>query len=361
MWGRIWVLVLLVRLITPSVFAQENLFARYFNLYRQVVPGVDFLAEKREEVKPFEEPLRQARQRLQVFLGEDLPGGAIFVCSSAEQRDSVYEPRALRMGYRWVLMVLSPEIEVRQAMERIRARRGGNLPPEALERFRQRSSSMEQQLVSKAAQDFAYAILMTTLAPEREFRTSRLDDMYRSPLADWLDVGLAAHAAGALGPQAFYLKQHMSESYPIEDILFMSRPVIVPSFVGGETGPPAPGAAPAPTGMGGPGEGRGRPSQPTAVPKDVQDRLMYDAQATTLFAYLLENLGVEKMKKVIGRNRGGEDVQMILEEPDFLGPDMESAEKGWLSWVEGMDVGRGRQSGSREPGPDSRRPGSIEE
>ncbi len=328
-----------------SSLAQENLFSKNFNLYQGLVPGIDFFASSQDQVKPFQKPVAEARQKLLQFLEDDLAPGAVFICSSVEQQDSVYEPKAFRMGYRWVLMPLTPDVGIQQLIERMKSRMGGEIPPEMLERLKQRTSGVASRMVETAVLQLGYAILMTTLNPEKEFRNSRLEDMNRSPLADWLDIGLAVYASGSGESQVSFLQRRMEESFPIEDVLFMSRPVVAPTFNGGNPGFSRGGSGGPPGGMGvSPGFSQGHPSRSSSIPKDIQDRRMFDAQAATFFAYLLGTQGVEKVREIVLLNRRGEDIQEILERPEFLGTDFEPVENSWREWVGNQKVkSRGRQ------------------
>ncbi len=85
-----------------------------FNQYKEVVPGVDFFASNRESTTAFQKPLAETRERLTGLLGSEWPRGAVFVCSSLAQKDSFYEPRALKMGYKWVLVALTPEVQAEE-------------------------------------------------------------------------------------------------------------------------------------------------------------------------------------------------------------------------------------------------------
>ena len=144
--------------------AQENLFSRNFTLFPGLVQGVDFFATSQNQVKAFEKPIADARQRLQQFLGDDLAPGAVFICSS--------------------VITLTPDVGVQQSIQRMKSRmEDGQIPPEMLNRIRQRASGLESRMVETTALHLGYAILTTTLNPDKEFRTSRLEDMNRSPLA----------------------------------------------------------------------------------------------------------------------------------------------------------------------------------
>lgn len=198
---------------------------------------------------------------------------------------------------------------------------------------------MQARLMERALLDVGFAIL-TTYSRERPFKYSRLEDMNRSPLADWLDIGIAYYAAQAAPSQISYLNRRVGEMFSIEDILTMSRPFVLPAAALGDSAAgefrngPAAGTG-GPPAQGGGGNARG-PSQEASVPKDVRDRSMFDAQSAALFAYLLETLGVEKIRELIDRSRAGQESDLILGGAEFLGSDFETTERGWLEWIQGQ-------------------------
>jgi len=277
--------IILLGMLATNAYAQENLFTKDFKQFKGIVPGVDFFAKARKEITPFEKPIAEAHKKLASILDGELAAGAIFICSSRKQKDSVYEPRAFQMGYKW---------------------------------------------------------LLSTLNPEKEFRLSRIDDMNRSPLADWLDIGIASYAAGGLESHVSFLQRRLDEAFPIEDILFMSRPVVAPS-AGGESGQGGTIVIRMERGSGGQGGGQ-RHGQGggglRSMPKDVQDRMMYDAQAATIFAHLIEKMGIEKVTEIVRLNREGEDIQDVLESEEYLGSDFELVENVWSEWVKSQKVQR---------------------
>jgi hypothetical protein len=348
-------------LVPADGWTQADSFAQNFRSFKDIVPGVDLYAASREQVTPFQKPLAEARQRLGTFLGAELAPGAVVVCSTLAQKDTVSEARLLRMGYRWALIQLTLEATNQEMLARIKAQQGGEVPERLLQRLQNPTPEMKQmanaRLVSTTAQRAAYAILVTTLAPEKPFRTSRLEDVARSPLADWLDMGLVGHASGAPLNLRF-LQDRIEEAFPIEDILGMSRPFVVPdenssgggggmfvvrmgdgaaSGAGGASG--AAGASRAQVqgsergGGGGRDGGGGGRRGPAVLPKDVQDRMMFDGQASSFFAFLVEKISVEKVKKLVQSGREGKDVREILTQPDMLGPDMEKSELAWIEWL----------------------------
>ena len=82
----------------PAFPAGEALAFKHFNVFKGVVTGIDFFASGRQAVTPYEKAIADARQRLAGLLGSELPKGAVFVCSTLQQKDSVYEPKALFAG-----------------------------------------------------------------------------------------------------------------------------------------------------------------------------------------------------------------------------------------------------------------------
>ncbi len=350
------------------VRAQGDNFTKNFNLYKNIANNVDFFASSRSDVAPFEKPIQEARRRLETFMGTDLSKGAIVICSSLEQKDALYERRILKMGYRWVITQLTAEANAQQRMAQIKAQAGGQLPPDAMERFQKRSSEMrsvmETRMVSSTVQRAAFAMLSTTLSPEKEFRASRLDDMGRSPLADWLDVGLTSYAAGSEAINYRYLKDHLEEAFPLEDLLSMSRPFVAPNAGGDGGGTQMRAGA---TGNGGDNGATQGPRQPgggenhvggarggAPMAKDAQDRATFDAQAAAFFAFVLQKIGVEKSREVVQWNREGKLTREALIRPGYLGTDLDQVELDWQSWVKEQKSdgppGTRTNAGPRGPG-----------
>jgi hypothetical protein len=414
-----------------AALPQEDSFSRNFKKFKDVISGVDFFAGSRAELAPFEKPIAEAREKLSAFLDGDLAKGAIVICAKLEQKDSVNEIKVLRMGYRWVLIQLTPEASNQQRLANLKPPPGGQLPPGMLERLQNPSPEMkasaEAAMVSATARRFANAVISMTLAKDKEFRSSRLDDTGRSPLSDWLDIGLAAYASGSANSNLRFLQDRMEEAFPLEDVLGMSRPFVAPGQPeggmggpmvgfrpaggaesgpgagapggaprsGGEVPPPgevmvrrgsgpgggaesvagagAPGGAPRSgtevpppgevivrrgSGPGGgaepaPGAGigpqertprsgaeaplpgavtRGGPTS-AGMPKEVQDRMLFDAQAAAFFNYLILKAGVEKGKELVQWDQEGKDPVEFVTRPDVFGPDLEKTEKEWQVWL----------------------------
>lgn len=352
-----WIAVAVMTISAASASAQPQTdnFTRNFKNFKNISIGVDFYAGSKSDVVSFEKLVAEARQRLSVFLGNDLAKGAVVICSTLEQKDSASEAKLLRRGYRWVLIELTAEANAQQTLARIKAESGGQVPEAVLQRFQNPSPEMkaagDARLVSSVVQRMAYATIMTTLAPDRPFRASRVDDMARSPLPDWLDVGLASYAVGGPGFNLRFLKDRIEEAFPLEDVLTMSRPFVAPGTGGGGGGGQAifvqgaPGGAggggarvempfPPPGGQASAGGGGGRQrSGGMNLSKDVQDRMMFDAEASTFFSYLVAKAGVEKTRGIVSLSLENKDSLEVLGRSDALDKDLEKVEQDWQAWL----------------------------
>ena len=345
-------MVALIMLLAPLTVlpsqSQDTAVFKGLTSFKDVVSGVDFFAGNRRLVTPFEKPIAEAHQRLVSLLGPDLPKGAVFICSSLQQRDSVWEPRALKLGYKWLLISLTAEARTEETLARMKSQMGGEIPPEVLERIKSRTSDPQSAVTASTtrsmARDMALATLQASFAPERSFRVSRVDDVGRTPLPDWLDVGIASYAAGGAENIAF-LQQRIEEAFPLEDVLGMSRPFVAQSAGGGGGGgmtriggSPAegmpPGAAlPAAGGVVQGGGGMRGGGGTRSLPKDQQDRMLFDGQASTFFNYLVEKLGLEKIKALIQFSSEGQESREWIIKPDVLGPEFDKIEGEWMAWI----------------------------
>lgn len=358
--------------------AQTAGFKKNFNLFKEVAPGIDFYARSRSDIAAFEKPVREVREKLALLMDRKLVRGAIVVCSTLDQKDSVQEKSLLKLGYGWALIQLTPEATAQQRIAEIKARMGNMLPPEVLNRLQNRTAeqkaSDDARMIAPMMQKLSFAVVSTTLDAEREYKSSRLDDLSRSPIPDWLDLGIAWYATG-VGLNMRYLQDRIEEAFPLEDVLSMPRPFVAPPDTGGgggqtvirmasAGGPNGAGAgsgqlnaAPpqgavmfggASQGQGGGGRrdggrgsggsGRGDISQFMSLPKDMQDRMIFDAQAASFFSYTLQKLGIEKAKEIVKESIAGKSTREILSRPGFLGPDMEKIETAWLEWVKAQKV-----------------------
>jgi hypothetical protein len=370
---------IIAALVLAAVFsvslanAQQTASFKSFTAFRNVVPDIDFFASSRQVVAPYEKPASEAIAKLKQLFGSNLPKGAIFVCSTLVQKDAVYEPKVLKSGYVWSLTAETPEVRAQVMLARIKSQMGGEVPAEILDRIQKMQPEMmanaEKQMVATITQQIAYAVIQTMLDKGIQYRSSRLDDMGKSPLPDWLDIGIGSYASGA--DSISYLKQNMDQTFPIEDVLSMARPFVASSTGqngggmgrsggGGSGGPTAggfPGGGSAGSGgrgMGGfpggggmsgfPGGGGGmggfpggmggqRGGSQRQMSKDEQDRMLFDGQAGTFFSFLLERIGVDKVKELIKQAQEGKESREYLSKPDVLGSDFEKIEEDWAAWV----------------------------
>ncbi len=373
---RVGSIALILFLSVPLCRAQTESFRKNFNLFREIAPRIDFFARSKSDLASFEKPVRDTRQKLASLVSRKLTKGAIVICSTMEQKDSVQEKSVLKLGYSWALIQLTPEATAQQRVAEIKARMGSLLPPGILERMQTRTPEQkaadDARMIGPMMQKMCFALLGTTLLPEKEFKSSRLDDLSRTPMADWLDLGIAWYASGN-GLNLRFLQDRLEEVFPLEDVLSMPRPFVAPQGDGGSGGgqtiirmggngagtgsatagmPPGGGqqgaviygGAPQQGGGGGRrnddgagggsrGDGGGGGSFSMSLPKDMQDRMIFDSQATSLFSYSIQKLGLEKVKAVIESNLQGKLTREILSQPDFLGSDMDKIETDWRAWV----------------------------
>lgn len=389
-----FVITALFLVLLPSSFSLGARAAetyKSFNKYARLVPGIDFYSSKRESITPYIKPATQAVEKLKTLLGENLPKGSVFICSTLEQKDSIYEPMVLKLGYQWTLSVESPEIRMEEMMARMKSMMGDDIPAEILDRMKSRQPSMmasaENRMVSETIQNIAYAVIQTTFAENLHYRSSRLNDMGKSPMPDWMDIGIGVYAVGD-DPNLAYLLQNMEQTFPIDDVLTMSRPFVASMFLqtgsserngggfmgggraGGEGGgfpsggfggmsqgggPPSgfgggqgfpsggiPQGGGPPSGFGGgtPGEAGGgsgeRGGSQRTIPKDEQDQMIFDGQSSTFFAFLLEKVGIEKVRELIQAVHEGIEGRDFVARPDMLGDDYNTIEEEWMAWVQDL-------------------------
>jgi hypothetical protein len=343
--------------------SQTVTFQNSFQTFKNLVPGVDFFAASRKDFAPFEKPLIDARKKLAVFLGEDMAQGAVVICTTAAQRDTVTETRLLRLGYKWAIIQMTPDAVIQQQLDQAKVKLS-DLPAQIRERIDNPETKATQaaRMVTTTVQRMCYSILITTMAPEKEYRPSRYDDVGRSPLSDWLDIGVVTYAYGELS-NLRYLQDRTEEAFPLEDVLSMSRPFVAPDSGGqggmniarmlgglaggaarGGDGAGGQGMQGAAGGTGGGGQrgagagpggggrgGAGGPGGSRTVPKEQQDRMFFDAQGSTFFAYLVEKVGPEKVKAMIQANKEGQLTRDLV--PQLLGGDMDTIEDQWQEWL----------------------------
>jgi hypothetical protein len=72
------------------------------------------------------------------------------------------------------------------------------------------------------------------------------------------------------------------------------------------------------------------------MPKDEQDRMLFDGQSSTFFAYLMEKVGIEKVRALIQFAREGKESREFIVQPDVLGADFEKIEGDWAAYVKSL-------------------------
>ncbi|MGD0307692.1 MAG: hypothetical protein ABSC02_00240 [Acidobacteriota bacterium] len=374
--------------------AQENPFSKNFKFFKKdVAPGIDYFAENQNDIEPYIKPVVEARAKIGDFLGKELSRGAIFVCSTVAQKDAVYDVKVFKSGYKWYLIQLTPEGQREERTARQQAagaqrqaaasagqdqgggqdqagRRGGGQRG-GQDQANQRGggqrggqdqggrggmgnpspemrAAQEARAAGTLAMQMGYATLMTTLDDDLYYRVSRVEDVGKSPLVDWLDIGLVAYATGTSNTYLKFLQDNLESAFAIEDVLSMNRPFVVQQDSGSGAG--AGGGNPGMAMMGGgdrgqaggggrSGAGGGRGNAP--LPKDVQDRQLFDGQAATFFNYLIEKLGIDKAKEVVRQNMQGKQAITVVE--SFLGSNFDKVDSDWQAWVKTLkppDTGR---------------------
>jgi hypothetical protein len=373
---------LFVILAAGNARPQTVTFQNSFKTFKNIVPGVDFFVSSRNVIAPFEQPLTEARKKLAIFLGNDMAQGAVVICTTAAQRDTVTETRLLRMGYKWAIIQMTPDAAIQQQLDQAKVKLS-DLPAQIRERIDnpEMKATQAARMVTTTVQRMCYSILITTMAPEKEFRPSRYDDVGRSPLSDWLDIGIVTYAYGELSNLRF-LQDRMEEAFPLEDVLSMSRPFVAPDSSGGTGGvniarmlggmagsgatggqglPVPPGMAGGNRGSGsdpaagqrsaGAGSGRGSAAGPGGrqIPKEQADRMFFDAQGSTFFTYMVEKLGAEKVKAMILANKEGQLTRDLV--PPLLGGDMDKIESAWQEWAKAQKAPEQGARPSRQSAP----------
>ena len=83
------------------------------------------------------------------------------------------------------------------------------------------------------------------------------------------------------------------------------------------------------------------------LPKDQQDRMLFDSEASAFFQYLIEKLSLDKTKALIQfASEGNESYDWIVGKEAF-GSSIDQIEEEWLAWLqEQKEDGR---SGDRPP------------
>ena len=368
--------------------AQENPFLRTFKQFKEVAPGIDFYASAQSDFQNYVKPVADVRAKIADFTGGELAPGAIFVCSKLAQKDAVFDQRVYRLGYKWYLIQLTADAQREERQARAQAaaaqaaqggmdisaltgqgggrggqdqsgRQGRGGQDQAGQRGGQDQAgqrganpsgqrgggpggAQEARQAITMAQNVGYALLTTSFPGGKPFRVSRVDDVSRTPLVDWLDIALIAYVTGTSSTNLRFLQDHIEEAFPLDDVLSMSRPFVgQQDSAGGGRGGDAGGMGSAggvmitmggerQGGAGGRGGG-GAGGAGRVLPKDVQDRMLYDGQAATFFNYLIEKAGIDKAKEVIRQNIQGKEPFLVVQ--GFLGADFEKVERDWAEWL----------------------------
>ena len=82
------VLILTTMFSVTFANAQAVSFKNFMS-FPDIVPGtVDYFASNRETIAPYEEATKTAIDRVKNLLGNEIPKGAIFICTNQAQVDS---------------------------------------------------------------------------------------------------------------------------------------------------------------------------------------------------------------------------------------------------------------------------------
>lgn len=84
---------------------------------------------------------------------------------------------------------------------------------------------------------------------------------------------------------------------------------------------------------------------PRTLPKDQQDRMMFDGQAASFFAYLAEKAGIDKVKELVTAAREQKDPLEVVKSIPAIGTDFDTVEEEWITWLKAQKP---------EPGPEFR-------
>jgi hypothetical protein len=227
---------------------------------------------------------------------------------------------------------------------------GDNIPEEIQQRLnaslREAAATVDPQSVSNMSRNIAWGVLQAMMNDENfQFRASRVEDVAKSPLVDWLDVAIGAYVSGDRSAVR-YLQENLDMAFPLEDVLFMARPFVNTATTGGGGGGQGmPKIMIGGEGGGGQGgrqggqgqakskpEGGGAPPQRT-MSKDEQDRMLFDGQAISFFDYFMEKFGIEKIRELIGFASEGNESWDFVVRPEMLGRDFSKIEPDVNEWI----------------------------
>ncbi|HSW37975.1 MAG TPA: hypothetical protein VLL97_00610, partial [Acidobacteriota bacterium] len=83
------------------------------------------------------------------------------------------------------------------------------------------------------------------------------------------------------------------------------------------------------------GEGQ-RGGQQRVIPKDEQDRMLFDGQSGAFFFYLIEKVGLDRVRELIRFAIAGGESRNFVMAPEMLGSDFEAIEADWTEWVNSL-------------------------
>ncbi len=81
------------------------------------------------------------------------------------------------------------------------------------------------------------------------------------------------------------------------------------------------------------------------IPKDEQDRMLFDSQSSTFFSFLLEKVGIDRIKELIRAVQEGTEGSDFIARPEVLGPDFDKIEAEWANWVKTLKAPQNNGSG----------------
>ena len=62
--------------------------------------------------------------------------------------------------------------------------------------------------------------------------------------------------------------------------------------------------------------------------------MLFDGQSSTFFTFIIEKVGIEKVKDLIKAVQGGIEGRDVVARPDMLGDDFGKIEDEWIEFVE---------------------------
>ena len=77
--------------------------------------------------------------------------------------------------------------------------------------------------------------------------------------------------------------------------------------------------------------------------------MLFDGQASTFFAYLIDKVGLERVKQLVKQAVEGKESREFVTQPDVLGPDFTKIEEGWAGWVKNLKAPQSQRQGFQGP------------